>query len=64
MSREVSDMLSKIQIIVCKDQLLYMQSRDSKALDVQRNMVAAISSIGRGLQQLAESGTAIGPSGL
>jgi hypothetical protein len=64
MSREVSDMLSKTQITVCKDQLLYMQSRDSKALDVQRNMVAAISSIGQGLQQLAESGTATGPSGL
>jgi hypothetical protein len=44
-------MLSNTQVTVCKDQISYMQSRDSNALEVQRHMVAAISTIGQGLQQ-------------
>jgi hypothetical protein len=45
-------MQTKTQVSVCQDQISYMQQRDANSLQVQRNMVAAITSIARGLYNL------------
>jgi hypothetical protein len=50
--REVTEMLTRTQVTVSQDHISYIQKRDSNALEVQRSMVAAISSIGSGLQHL------------
>jgi hypothetical protein len=50
--KEVSEMQTKTQVSVCQDQISYMQQRDANSLQVQRNMVAAITSIARGLYNL------------
>jgi hypothetical protein len=53
--KEVSDMMTKTQVTLSKDQISYMENRDANSLQVQRNMVDAISSIGRSLCHLATS---------
>lgn len=63
-NKEVSDMLRKTHVSVCKEQISYMQHQDSKALEVQRNMVDAINNIGRGLRQLISAVPATEPSTL
>jgi hypothetical protein len=64
MSKEVSYSISRTQVSVCKEQICYMQHRDSNALDVQRSMVDAINNIGCGLQHLAIAGHSKDSSGI